>query len=155
MINGVENGVVNTDDSNSGTDFQSLLTTPNLLAAGLIFVSLILLIAIVRGRGNKSQKDKRWEIQTATWGLGDDDAWNSPPESSVPPTPPVETDSLFQAADRIQNQPLDRQEYTAPRPVMNPVRTPVDNSILNDLDIGTKQNSTSPGLDTSFLDDLL
>ena len=155
MINAVENRVVDTDDSKEGADFQSLLTTPNLLAAGLVFVSLILLIAIVRGRGRKSQKDKQWEIQTATWGLGDDDAWNSPPETSVPPPPPVDTGSLFQAADRIQNPPLERQEYVAPRPVMNPVRTPVDNSILNDLDIGTKQNSSNPGIDTSFLDDLL
>ena len=155
MINAVENGVVDTDDSKEGTDFQSLLTTPNLLAAGLVFVSLILLIAIVRGRGRKSQKDKQWEIQTATWGLGDDDAWNSPPEASVPPPPPVDTGFLFQAADRIQNPQLDRQEYVASRPVMNPVRTPVDNSILNDLDIGTKQNSSNSGIDTSFLDDLL
>jgi hypothetical protein len=155
MINAVENGVVNTDDSDGGTDFQSLLTTPNLLAAGLVFVSLILLVAIVRGRGKKSKKDKQWEIQTATWGLGDDDAWNSPPDASVPPPPPVETGSLFQAAERIQSQPLDRQEYSAPRPVMNPVRAPVDNSILNDLDIGNKQNTSSPGIDTSFLDDLL
>jgi hypothetical protein len=38
---------------------------------------------------------------------------------------------------------------------MNPVRAPVDNSILNDLDIGNKQNTSSPGIDTSFLDDLL
>ena len=155
MINAVENGVVDSDDSNDGTDFQSLLTTPNLLAAGLVFVSLILLVAIVRGRGKKSQKDKQWEIQTATWGLGEDDAWNSPPDAGVPPPPPVETGSLFQAADRIQNQPLDRQEYIPPMPVMNPVRTPIDNDLLSDLDIGTKQNASSPGIDTSFLDDLL
>ncbi len=68
---------------------------------------------------------------------------------------PVETGSLFQAADRIQNQPLDRQEYIPPMPVMNPVRTPIDNDLLSDLDIGTKQNASSPGIDTSFLDDLL
>ena len=155
MINAVENGVADADNSKDGTDFQSLLTTPNLLAAGLVLISLVLLIAIVRGRGKKSQKDKQWEIQTATWGLGDDDGWNSPPESSVPPPPPVGNGSLFQAADRIQNQPLDRQEYVAPRPVMSPVRTPIDNDLLNDLDIGTKRNSSSPGIDTSFLDDLL
>ena len=140
MINAVENGVADADNSKDGTDFQSLLTTPNLLAAGLVLISLVLLIAIVRGRGKKSQKDKQWEIQTATWGLGDDDGWNSPPESSVPPPPPVGNGSLFQAADRIQNQPLDRQEYVAPRPVMSPLRTPIDNDLLNDLDIGTKRN---------------
>jgi hypothetical protein len=155
MINAVENGVGDGDDSNDGTDFQSLLTTPNLLAAGLVFVSLILLVAIVRGRGKKSQKDKQWEIQTATWGLGDDAAWDSPPAAGVPPPAPVETGSLFQASERIQNQPLDRQEYVPPMPVMNPVRAPVDNDLLSDLDVGANRNSSSPGIDTSFLDDLL
>jgi hypothetical protein len=155
MINAVENGVRNGDDSNDGTDFQSLLTTPNLLAAGLVFVSLILLVAIVRGRGKKSQKDKQWEIQTATWGLGEDAAWDSPPAAGVPPPAPVETGSLFQASERIQNQPLDRQEYVPPMPVMNPVRAPIDNDLLSDLDVGANRNSSSPGIDTSFLDDLL
>ena len=35
-------------DSNENTDFTSLLTTPNLLAAGLLLVALLLLIGIIR-----------------------------------------------------------------------------------------------------------
>jgi hypothetical protein len=38
---------------------------------------------------------------------------------------------------------------------MNPVRTPVDDSLLNDLDIGTNRQQSNPAIDTSFLDDLL
>ena len=66
-----------TEDSNAENNLESLLTTPNLIAAGLVLVSLLLLLAIVRGRGNKTQKEKEWEIQTATWGINDD-PWNSP-----------------------------------------------------------------------------
>ena len=44
-------------DSNLGeeenTDFTALLTTPNLLAAGLLLIAVFLLVAIVRTRNNK------------------------------------------------------------------------------------------------------
>ena len=146
-----------TGETDSENGLESLLTTPNLIATGLVLVSLLLLLAIFRGRGRKSQKEKEWEIQTATWGISDD-PWNTPPQSTVPPPPPVtpiQTDSLFQAAERIQRQDIGREQYVEQRPVMNPVRTPVDDSILNDLDIGANQRQSSSAIDTSFLDDLL
>ena len=52
-------------------------------------------------------------------------------------------------------QNIGREQYNAPRPVMNPVRAPIDNDLLNDLDIGTPQQPSKSGIDTSFLDDLL
>ncbi|MGB0329450.1 MAG: hypothetical protein ACPGCU_02400, partial [Candidatus Poseidoniaceae archaeon] len=158
-INAVDASGKVTDETNAGNDLESLLTTPNLLAAGLVVVSLFLLLAIVRGRGKRSQKEKEWELQTATWGISDD-SWNSPPQSNVPPPPPapaapVQADSLFRAAERIDSQNIGREQYNAPRPVMNPVRAPIDNDLLNDLDIGTPQQPSKSGIDTSFLDDLL
>jgi hypothetical protein len=158
-INSVDASGQVTGDTSAGNDLESLLTTPNLLAAGLVVVSLFLLLAIVRGRGRQSQKEKEWELQTATWGISDD-PWNSPPQSSVPPPPPapaaqVQADSLFRAAERIDSQNIGREQYNAPRPVMNPVRSPIDNDLLNDLDIGTPQQPSKAGIDTSFLDDLL
>ncbi|MEC7260980.1 MAG: hypothetical protein VXV71_00985, partial [Candidatus Thermoplasmatota archaeon] len=158
-INSVDASGQITDDTSAGNDLESLLTTPNLLAAGLVVVSLFLLLAIVRGRGRRSQKEKEWELQTATWGISDD-PWDSPPQSSVPPPPaapaaPVQADSLFRAAERIDSQNIGREQYNAPRPVMNPVRSPIDNDLLNDLDIGTPQQPSKSSIDTSFLDDLL
>ena len=159
-INSVDASGQITDDTSAGNDLESLLTTPNLLAAGLVVVSLFLLLAIVRGRGRRSQKEKEWELQTATWGISDD-PWNSPPpQSSVPPPPPapaapVQADSLFRAAERIDSQNIGREQYDAPRPVMNPVRSPIDNDLLNDLDIATPQQPSKSSIDTSFLDDLL
>lgn len=156
-INSVDASNQVTEETNSENNLESLLTTPNLLAAGLVVLSLFLLLAIVRGRGNRNQKEKEWEIQTATWGISDD-SWDNPPQSNVPPPPPttpVQAESLFRAAERIESQDIGREQYVAPRPVMNPVRTPIDESLLNDLDIGTPQEKTSSGIDTSFLDDLL
>ncbi len=145
------------EETTSENNLESLLTTPNLIVAGLIMISLFLLLAIVRGRGARSQKDKEWEIQTATWGISDD-SWNTPPTINAPPPPPttpVQADALFQAADRIERQDIGREQYVSSRPVMNPVRTPVDDSLLNDLDIGTNRQQSNPAIDTSFLDDLL
>ena len=144
-------------EDSSENSLESLLTTPNLIAAGLVLLSLFLLLAIFRGGGRKSRKEKEWEIQTATWGINDD-SWNSPPQSQAPPPPPttpIQTDSLFQAADRIERQEIGREQYVAQRPVMNPVRTPVDDSLLNDLGIDAPQQQSNSGIDTSFLDDLL
>ena len=88
------------------------MTTPNLLVAGLAILSILLLLAIVHGRNSKSQKDKEWEIQTATWGISDD-PWDTPPQTTVPPPPvaPLQTNSLFDAADRIERQDIGREQY--------------------------------------------
>ncbi|MDP6223694.1 MAG: hypothetical protein QGF34_01375, partial [Candidatus Poseidoniaceae archaeon] len=156
-INAVDSTGQIPEETGSENNLESLLTTPNLIAAGLVLVSLILLLAIVRGRGRRSQKDKEWEIQTATWGISDD-PWDKPPQSSVPPPPPTtpaQAESLFQAAERIERQDTGREQYVAQRPVMNPVRAPIDDTLLNDLDIGTSQKQSSSSIDTSFLDDLL
>jgi hypothetical protein len=105
-IAAVDSSGLISEDTASENSFESLLTTPNLIVAGLLVVSLFLLLAIVRGRGARSQKDKEWEIQTATWGISDD-SWNTPPSTNTPPPPPttsVQADALFQAADRIEHQ---------------------------------------------------
>ena len=144
------------EETTSENNLESLLTTPNLLVAGLAILSLLLLLAIVRGRNSKSQKDKEWEIQTATWGISDD-PWDTPPQTTVPPPPaaPLQTDSLFDAADRIERQDIGREQYVSQRPVMNPIRSPVDETLLNDLNVGKPQKKSETGIDTSFLDDLL
>ena len=72
-----------------------------------------------------------------------------------PPTTPVQAESLFRAAERIETQDIGREQYVAPRPVMNPVRTPIDDTLFDDLDLGTPQKKSNSDIDTSFLDDLL
>ena len=155
-INAVDAPNLLSEEPSSESGFESLLTTPNLIVAGLLVVSLFLLLAIVRGRGRKSQRDKEWEIQTATWGIADD-PWDTPSQNYVPPPPTTsaQAESLFQAADRIESGNTGREEYVPSRPVMSPVRPVVDNALLDDLNAGTPQKTSNSELDTSFLDDLL
>ena len=57
---------------------ESLLTTPNLIAAGMFLVVIVLLVLVVRARGSANRRDKNWELQEATWGI-QDASWDTPP----------------------------------------------------------------------------
>ena len=136
---------------------RQLLTTPNLIAAGLLLVALLLLIGIVRTRNSKKMRDKNWELQEATWGIQDNMGWDDAPEfGSVAPiapppqiTPQVESD-LYSAAQRIEaNDPYQRQMYQPQQPVLRPQ----NNALLNELN--EPKQTQKPNIDTSFLDDLL
>ena len=147
-------------DSSEETDFSSLLTTPSLLAAGLLVVALFLLIAIVRTRNNQRMKDKSWELQEATWGIQDNYGWDDTPSSgekaaASPPPPQITSqvqNDIYSAAERIDsNNPYQREMYQPQQPVLQPQ----NQSILNDLTGGDTADPVKPKIDTSFLDDLL
>ena len=54
---------------NGQLSLESLLTGPNLIAAGMLLIVVLLLVIIVRSRGNATQRNKNWELQEATWGI--------------------------------------------------------------------------------------
>jgi LysM repeat protein len=141
-------------ESNDGTDFSSLLTTPNLLAAGLFFTAIILFIAVVRTRGNQRSRSKSWELQEATWGIQDDQGWgDSTPASSPPVAPPTQPAPAAPAANMYAPEQQDiygRPAYQASQPVMQPAQ---NNDLLSDL--GAAPSKPANTIDTSFLDDLL
>ena len=148
-------------DSNLGeeenTDFTALLTTPNLLAAGLLLIAVFLLVAIVRTRNNKRARDKNWELQEATWGIQDDLGWDDTPGfgavAPVAPPPqisPQAENDIYAAAQRIDsNQAYQRPAYQPQQPVLQPQ----NNALLNELN--DNKETQKPSIDTSFLDDLL
>ncbi len=144
-------------ESNENTDFSSLLTTPNLLAAGLLIVAVFLLIAIVRNRSSQRMKDKSWELQEATWGLQDNFDWGDTPSASptaAPISPPQQINTevqndIYSAAQRIENSnPYQRQTYQQQQPVLQSQNV----ALMNELNDG---QTPKPKIDTSFLDDLL
>jgi hypothetical protein len=145
-----------TDDSN---EFASLLTPPNLIAAGLVLLALFLVIAIVRTRGNQRSRNKSWELQEATWGIQDDfGSWDDmdPIMSQAPQAPPptisqTQTNDIYNAAQRIDSNPYGRETYQSQQPVLQPQ----NQNILNDLTGGETSTPVKPKIDTSFLDDLL
>lgn len=148
-----------TDQANEGTDFSSLLTTPNLLAAGLFLTAIILFIAVVRTRGNQRTRSKSWELQEATWGIQDDQGWGdaSPAmqpapaaQPTAPATPAAPTQDMY--APQPTQDLYGRPAYQASQPVMQPVQ---NNDLMNDLGVGTAPSKPANTIDTSFLDDLL
>ena len=148
------------EDSNNENDFSSLLTTPNLLAAGLLFPPMLLLVAIVRSRGGQRKRDRTLELQEATWGIQDDnwDSFDGPaappmPSKPVPSVPETQANDIYAAAQRIENQDLyGRPAYQSPQPVMRPAQ---NDALMNDLAESNTPQLPRASIDTSFLDDLL
>ena len=142
-------------EEGDGLQLESLLTGPNMIAAGMVLIILLLLVIVVRGRRN--QPDKRWELQEATWGI-ESDAWgaSNTPAMPVPVPPPGISASdavdLYAAAERIQTADTGRPAYQAVTPTPQPQ---VDPSLLDGLVDQPQPSPQTPNIDTSFLDDLL
>lgn len=132
----------NTEDGDKGsssTNLSDLLTTENILLAGLVLISLILLLLVVRGRGSKSSRNSEWELQEATWGIQSGDGWDSPgsfaTQAKAPASPPP---TMMR-----KQQPIIHQ--TADKNIQQDIQQPQRWS----------QPNKEPEVDTSFLDDLL
>jgi len=135
------------DGKDSTTDLGELLTTDNMIIAGMVLISLLLLLLVVRGRGKKPARNKEWELQEATWGIEARSGWDdvgsfggqSPPPVAAPPSiQPAQQNDIYAAAQRIQqpSQPAMPQRWEQQT---QPVQ----------------QQQPQGGIDTSFLDDLL
>ena len=157
-VNGPE-GAGDGEQNDGQLSLESLLTTPNLIAAGMVLIIVILLILVVRSRNSTSRRSKTWELQEATWGI-QDASWDTPatpaapPVSAPAPPPGVSTqqaNNIYGGANDVQSDIYGRTAYQAPQPVLKPQ---VDPALLEGLlDEPAKQKS--PEIDTSFLDDLL
>ncbi|MBT4066193.1 MAG: hypothetical protein HOE76_03140 [Euryarchaeota archaeon] len=139
----------NSDDGDdSSTNLGELLSTDNLILMGLVLITVILLVLVLRGRGGKSGGGKDWDLQEATWGIQARDGWDdaggfggqvAPPVSPPPAIQPAQQSDIYAAAQRIQEptQPVQQQQ---PQRWTQPVQ---------------QQQPAQGGIDTSFLDDLL
>ena len=148
------------EDATNENEFSSLLTTPNLLAAGLLVIALLLLVAIVRSRGGQRSRNQTLELQEATWGIQDDN-WDDVgvpapppmPSKAVPALDPNQGENIYAAAQPLVNQdPYGRPAYQPAQPVMQPAQ---NNALLNDLAGSSSPQLPQASIDTSFLDDLL
>jgi len=148
-----------TSDETGQLSLDSLLTGPNIIAAGMIIIILLLLILVVRSRGASSRKAKGWELQEATWGIQDKDWSDVPPAppSMAAPAPPQgvstqQANDIYAAADQILATSTGREVYQQQQPVLRPQADP---SLLDGLLDEAPATSKMPQIDTSFLDDLL
>ncbi|MGB1587507.1 MAG: hypothetical protein ACPHJD_01685 [Poseidonia sp.] len=149
-----------TDDGGQ-LSLESLLTGPNLIAVGMMLIIMLLLVLIVRSRGNASKRSKNWELQEATWGI-QDPSWSAdggvlaaptvPAPAPPPGISPQQADDIFAAANQIQTDSFGRSVYQPQQPVLQPqVNTDLLDGLLDDAPKPAKM----PEIDTSFLDDLL
>jgi len=148
-----------TSDETGQLSLDSLLTGPNIIAAGMVIIILLLLVLVVRSRGATSRKAKGWELQEATWGIQDKDWSDVPPAppSMAAPAPPQgvstqQANDIYAAADQIRATSTGREVYQQQQPVLRPQ---VDPSLLDGLLDEAPATPKMPQIDTSFLDDLL
>ena len=137
---------------------ESLLTAPNLIAAGMVLIVLLLLIVVVRTRNSANRRSKNWELQEATWGI-QDTSWDTPVDSpapvSAPTAPPgisTQSNDIYVPTSTVQTPDYGRPAYQPAQPVLKPQ---VDPSLLDGLLDESSAAPKMPELDTSFLDDLL
>ena len=138
------------DGDDSSTDLGELLSTGNMILAGMVLITVLLLVLVLRGKGGKSARSKDWELQEATWGIQARDGWDdvgtfggqSPPPVAPPQAiQPAQQNDIYAAAQRIQqpSQPVQPQSQVQPQRWTQPA----------------PQQPAQGGIDTSFLDDLL
>ena len=144
-------GITEGDDSDgdeSSTNLGELLTTDNMIIAGMVLITMILLILVFKGRGGSPKGSKEWELQEATWGIQARDGWDDggsfggqtvPPVSAPPSLQPAQQTDIYAAAQRIQQPTQPVQQQPQPQSWSQPVQ----------------QQPAQGGIDTSFLDDLL
>ena len=136
----------------SSTDLGELLTTDNLIIAGMVLISLFLLLLVLRGKGSRPTRNNEWELQEATWGIEARSGWDdvgtfggqaAAPVAAPQAIQPSQQNDIYAAAQRIQqpSQPAmpQRWEQTQPTQPTQPLQ----------------QQQPQGGIDTSFLDDLL
>jgi len=135
------------DGDDSSTNLGELLSTDNLILAGLVLITVILLVLVFRGRGGKSGGSKDWELQEATWGIQARDGWDdtgsfggqvAAPVSPPPAIKPAQQNDIYAAAQRIQEptQPVQQQQsqrWSQPAQQQQPAQGGIDTSFLDDL----------------------
>jgi len=153
----------NTDGGgDEGFDFATYLTGPNAIIAGLVLVTFLLALLVLRRRSG--QGSKTYTLQEATWGIQEDAFGPVPTAPAAPPTapPPAAPASALAAPQALSVDLYAAAEQLTPAPPR--MEAPVSRSpspstnidgLLDDLGLENRTPAKQGGLDTSFLDDLL
>jgi len=145
--------------ADEGFDFGTYLTGPNAIIAGLVLVTVLLALLVLRRRGGEGSKT--YTLQEATWGI-QEDAFGPVPTGPAPtaPAPAAPASALaapqalsvdlYAAAQQLSQAP--RMEAPVSRP---PAPSTNIDGLLDDLGLEGQAPAKQGALDTSFLDDLL
>jgi len=135
------------ENENEGElSIQTLLSTRNLFAAGVVLAVLLLLIAFSRSRKGRSDISNAWDAQASTWGM-DEDSQMDGLLSPVPPMPQgFDPGSMAPINGEVRQQMPPVQPYYGQPQAAPPAYSPP-------VQPGRVQPSAD--IDVSFLDDLL
>jgi hypothetical protein len=151
------------ENENEGElSIQTLLSTRNLFAAGVVLAVLLLLIAFSRSRKGRSDISNAWDAQASTWGM-DEDSQMDGLLSPVPPMPQgFDPGSMAPINGEVRQQmppvqPYYGQPQAAP-PAYSPPVQPVQPQAVQPAyspPVQPSQVQPSANIDVSFLDELL
>jgi len=123
-------------DGKNEFSIQTLLSSQNFIAAGVVLAVLVLLVSFSRSRKGRSDISKAWDSQASTWGMDEDgqmDAMFSPeippPQGFTPgPMPPMGGAMMQQPLPPMPaglNQPAQPAQpmYAQPPQPMQPVQS--------------------------------
>ncbi|MGB1845672.1 MAG: hypothetical protein ACPHQR_04620, partial [Candidatus Poseidoniaceae archaeon] len=143
-----------------GLDLGTYLTGPNAIIAGLVLISVLLALLVLRRRGGDGGKS--YTLQEATWGI-QEDAFGPLPSGPAPSPPPAAQAPAASALSAPEALSVDlyaaAQQLSPARMEAPATRTsapsPNIDGLLDDLGLDGAPPAAQGGLDTSFLDDLL
>ena len=143
-----------------GLDLGTYLTGPNAIVAGLILITVLLALLVLRRRGGEG--NKAYTLQEATWGIQEDAFGPIPtaPAPSPPPAAPASVASALAAPEALSVDLYAAAQQLSPARMEAPVTrqggSPANiDGLLDDLGLDNAPPAAQGGLDTSFLDDLL
>ena len=145
----------------NGLDLGTYLTGPNAIIAGLVLITVLLALLVLRRRGGEGG-GKAYTLQEATWGIQQDAFGPVPtaPAPASPPAAPPSAPSALAAPEALSVDLYAAAQQLAPARMEAPVTrsaapSPNIDDLLDDLGLDDAPPAAQGGLDTSFLDDLL
>ena len=142
-----------------GLDLGTYLTGPNAIIAGLVLITVLLALLVLRRRGGET--GKAYTLQEATW-ASKRTPWTNSNGSSTVPTARCSTlhPVRLGRSGGLVRRPLRCRTTARSRPHGGPsdpfgCTSPNIDGLLDDLGLDNAPPAAQGGLDTSFLDDLL
>ncbi|MBT5026653.1 MAG: hypothetical protein HON05_07850 [Euryarchaeota archaeon] len=95
-----------TGEDEDNFSINTLLSTQNFIAAGVVFAVLVLLVTFSRSRKGRSDISKAWDSQASTWGMDEDVQMDGMFSPEIPPPQGFNPVAMPPMGGAMQQQPL-------------------------------------------------
>ena len=97
---------LSTGEDEDNFSINTLLSTQNFIAAGVVFAVLVLLVTFSRSRKGRSDISKAWDSQASTWGMDEDVQMDGMFSPEIPPPQGFNPVAMPPMGGAMQQQPL-------------------------------------------------